>query len=124
MFSPLGRPPDTCDLSYLRLYVDGVGEERFAFAVFQGGNVSCGGDDFRGLVGLPGFVPAGGTKAPLVSGLESGKSILGLRGRKVVALSLGVFEEIRSHDDTDNVNPIVSGACATATVPIESRHGV
>jgi hypothetical protein len=50
------------------------------------------------LAGEQGLLPAGGTEAPTIAGLQAGKSELRARRRQVVTAGLGEGEEVGGGD--------------------------
>ena len=75
-------------------------------------------DDIRSESGFEGFLPAGCAQAPLIARFESRKSVFRARRAQVVAGLFGEFEECFGHPHADDVDAVIAGARAAATVAI------
>lgn len=65
--------------------IDGVCFEIGEVDELQGSPMGGLQQDFRRFAGPKGFLPTGGTKAPAITGFETGEAVGGLGRRKIVA---------------------------------------
>jgi len=64
------------------------------------------------------FLPAGGTKAPLVAWLQPGKPVFGVGCREVVSGFFGKGQELCGHDGTNGVYSHVAGPGVATTAAV------
>lgn len=75
--------------------------------------------DLRCLARLQGFLPTGGAETPAIAGLQTGKTVSGLRRGKIVAAQARKLEKLGRHDRADGVRSGVArlGFTAAAAEP-------
>jgi hypothetical protein len=102
---------------------DGVLDKQLKWNDFQGGLMGGFEDDRAGGSGLLDLEPTGGADTPSVAGFEAGEAELRHGGGKIVAESLGCFEEGGVDDAADGVDAEVVGAGLAAAGTEEAGHG-
>ena len=78
--------------------------------------------DFRGHPGIEGLFPPTCTKAPAVTGLESGELHVRPGRREVVALLERVFQKFLCHHRADGVNPRITWSGVAIAITEKPRH--
>ena len=91
----------------------------FKGAAMGGGEVYFGGAAF-----VMGLQEARRTKAPLVTGIETGKAKIGSWRREVVADIFGIGEEFCGHHRADRVAAPIRIASVAMAVAEETGHGI
>jgi len=101
-----------------------VGLEVFEGDEFEGMYVGGLEDDGRGFASLESFGPAGDAKAPVITGLESGKVEIRHRSGQVVAHGARKGKESLGHDCAYGVKASILRACATIAIAVKAGEGI
>lgn len=80
--------------------------------------------DRRGPVVIERGFPAGHADAPLIAGLQSGKSPFGVRRYKIVPVENRKIEELARDLDANRMQTNVIRASPTIPVPVKSGHRI
>lgn len=99
-----------------------MGFEVFEVAEGESRFVGGGEDDLGSEAGVEGFLPAWGTEAPAVAGLEAGEAPLQVGRGKVVADRLGERQEVGRHDDANGMRADVFGTRIAVAIAEKAGH--
>jgi hypothetical protein len=104
--------------------INRMGLQIIKFAQQQSDLVGCRQAHSWGFAVLSGLFPAAGTKTPLITGFQPGKTIFGHRRRQIIAGGLAEGEEFIRHHRTHRMKPMVGWTGIAASVTKKSGHRI
>lgn len=88
------------------------------------GGVGCLEHDWRGGIGVEGFLPPGGTQTPLISVVQAGKAVGRHRRRQVVSTLLAEGEKLVGDSCAHDVHTCIIGPCIAAAVAVKTGERI